>query len=458
VRHLVLRLVLVTAAAAIAAVTATALVVHVIGERDRLRSGSEADLAALVSLAETTSDREALLRGIARTAAGREGRLAVHVGGTTVGSSRLEPALVRPPAELGVPGGRVLFRRAGAGTVEVFVPALAPGTAELGLGALLLGVGALAAGVGAVAAARRVRPVVADLAALAARADAIGREDPPPEPPPAPDTPAPPDTPPDTPEDPPPEPAPTHVPETAALADALTAVTARFAAARDLERRIAADLSHRLRTPLTVLTLDADAIGGGPAAERVRATVAALERDVDALISPAPAADAEAARCDVAEVVKQRMRVWSLLAQFEGRQCELSPAQGPAMIALAEDDLGAVLDALLHNVFTHTLRGTAFAVAVVRHAGWVTLVVDDAGPGVADPAAALKRGVTTDGGTGLGLDIARDAVETTGGTIHIERAALGGARIRLRFAEADTAHDAHEPRAWRMWRTGGRVP
>jgi signal transduction histidine kinase len=453
VRHLVLRLVLVTAAAAIAAVTAAALVVHVIGERDRLRSGSEADLAALVSLTETTSDREALLRGIARTTAGREGRLAVHVGGTTVGSSRLEPDLVRPPAEQGVPGGRVLFRQAGAGTVEVFVPALAPGTAELGLGALLLGVGALAAGVGAVAAARRVRPVVADLSALTARADAIGRADPPPEPPPAPDTPAPPDTPEDT----PPEPAPTHVPETAALADALTAVTARFAAARDLERRLAADLSHRLRTPLTVLTLDVDAIGGGPAAERVRATVAALERDVDALISPASAADAGAARCDVAEVVKQRMRVWSLLAQFEGRRCELSPAQGPAMIALAEDDLGAVLDALLHNVFAHTLKGTAFAVAVVRHAGWVTLVVDDAGPGVADPVAALKRGVTTDGGTGLGLDIARDAVETAGGTIHIERAALGGARIRLRFAEADTDHDTHG-RAWRMWHTGGRVP
>jgi signal transduction histidine kinase len=61
------------------------------------------------------------------------------------------------------------------------------------------------------------------------------------------------------------------------------------------------------------------------------------------------------------------------------------------------------------------------------------------------------------GGTGLGLDIARDAVEATGGTIHIERAALGGARIRLRFAEAGEAHDdPQEPRAWRMWRLGAR--
>jgi signal transduction histidine kinase len=96
----------------------------------------------------------------------------------------------------------------------------------------------------------------------------------------------------------------------------------------------------------------------------------------------------------------------------------------------------------------------------VRHAGWVTLVVDDAGPGVADPVAALGRGVSSSGSTGLGLDIARDAVEATGGTIHIERAALGGARIRLRFGEVGAEHaDPDEPRAWRLRDPGqaGRI-
>ncbi|TQM14564.1 sensor histidine kinase [Pseudonocardia kunmingensis] len=425
-RHLVLRLIVATAVASVAAVTAVALVVQLAGERDRLRSASESDLAALVSLAEATPDGEALLRGIARTAAGREGRLAVHVAGTTVGTSRLGPG-APAPGEVPVAGGTVLARTAGPAVVEVFVPYRAPGSAELGLAALLIGTGALVAGGGVAVAARRLRPVVADLTTLATEAAAIGRED---APPPA---------------------RRMHVPETAALARALAAVTARFAEARALERRLAADLSHRLRTPLTALALDADAIGDGPAAERVRRTIASLDGDVDALIRATPAPDAAPARCDVVAVVQRRMAFWSALAQHSRRSCEVRTAPPPATIALAEDDLAAVVDALLGNVFRYTPDGTGFAVSVVSHAGWISLVVDDAGPGVADPAAALSRGVSSGGGTGLGLDIARDAVEATGGTIHVERAALGGARIRLRFADAE--HEApHVPRAWRLWR------
>src|SRR5690606_36435466 len=43
------------------------------------------------------------------------------------------------------------------------------------------------------------------------------------------------------------------------------------------EGELAADLSHRLRTPLTVLRLNAAALGEGPAAEQTRAAVEQLE-------------------------------------------------------------------------------------------------------------------------------------------------------------------------------------
>ncbi|HEY1176102.1 MAG TPA: HAMP domain-containing protein, partial [Phytomonospora sp.] len=53
------------------------------------------------------------------------------------------------------------------------------------------------------------------------------------------------------------------------------------------ERELAADLSHRLRTPLTVLRHNAASLGDGPAAEQTRAAVAQLEREVDTIIRTA---------------------------------------------------------------------------------------------------------------------------------------------------------------------------
>jgi signal transduction histidine kinase len=74
----------------------------------------------------------------------------------------------------------------------------------------------------------------------------------------------------------------------------------------------------------------------------------------------------------------------------------------------------------------------------------VIVLVSDAGPGVADPAAAVRRG-HGDGGqgsTGLGLDIVRRVAESTGGDVAIGRSVLGGAEIRLYLARGLTARPA----------------
>jgi signal transduction histidine kinase len=429
VRQLVVRLTLGAAAVAVLLALAAVLVGQLGGERARLRDATEADAAALVTLVEVTTDEEVLLRGIARTAAGRGGRLAVHLGPRTVGTSRVGPALAGRPGEVALDGGTVLLRGvpgAPGAVVEAFVPPVAVGP-QLGRLALPLGTGAAGALVAVLLGVRRVRPVVADLAELVEQAGWVDDEDRPP------------------------RAGGMQVPETATLADALAELADRFDEARGRERRLAADLSHRLRTPLTALALDAGSIGPGPAADRVRRTIDSLNNDIDTLIR-APDRDPGPVRCDVVAVVRRRMAFWSALAQHSGRPCEVRTGDVPARTALSGDDLAAVVDALLGNVFRYTPAGTAIAVSVVRHAGWVTLVVDDAGPGVVDPVTALSRGVSSSGSTGLGLDIARDAVEATGGTIHVERSALGGARIRLRFGEVGAEHaDPHEPRAWRLW-------
>ncbi|OWA03512.1 two-component sensor histidine kinase [Streptomyces sp. CS113] len=205
------------------------------------------------------------------------------------------------------------------------------------------------------------------------------------------------------------------------------------------ERELAADLSHRLRTPLTVLRLNAASLGDGPAAEQTRAAVEQLEREVDTIIrtardaKPQTAAAGPGAGCDAAEVVRERMGFWSALAEDEGRKWRVAGADRPVRIPVARADLTASLDALLGNVFRHTPEGTAFAVDLHNGEDAVIVLVSDAGTGIADPEAAMARGrgSGTDGSTGLGLDIVRRMAESTGGDVRIGSSVLGGTEVRI---------------------------
>lgn len=211
-----------------------------------------------------------------------------------------------------------------------------------------------------------------------------------------------------------------------------------------IEREMVADLSHRLRTPLTALYLEADLLGGSPGARRITDAVSQLESELDSIITAArtplaagPVNGTIPARpCELTEVVAMRLEFWSVLATQQERLYERSFTPRRTPVRFPEDDLAAVVDALIGNVFRHTPQGTAFAVRVERTDRHVLLTVEDAGPGVADPDAALTRGVSVGGSTGLGLDIVARAASAAGGELEITRAAMGGARVRVSFGLA----------------------
>ncbi|MFF8264723.1 sensor histidine kinase [Streptomyces virginiae] len=209
------------------------------------------------------------------------------------------------------------------------------------------------------------------------------------------------------------------------------------------ERELAADLSHRLRTPLTVLRLNTASLGDGPAAEQTRAAVEQLEREVDTIIRTAReqrpatglvgAGAGAGAGCDASEVIRDRMDFWSALAEDEGREVRLAGVDRTVRIPVARPELAAALDAMLGNVFRHTPEGTPFAVDVHDAGDAVIVLVSDAGPGISDPDAALRRGNDggRDGSTGLGLDIVRRVAESTGGDVRLGRSILGGTEVRV---------------------------
>ena len=221
--------------------------------------------------------------------------------------------------------------------------------------------------------------------------------------------------------------------EVAAVGQAFNFLADRVGVLLAAERELVADLSHSLRTPLTVLRLEADAIPDDVARERVRAAVEDLEQAVTSLIAEArrPITNDAGIPIDLAAVTEDRVVFWSALADDQGRTLTSRLDSGPFFVRAPSRDLEAALDAVLGNVFEHTPDGTPFQVTLARHADDVVVTVDDAGPGL-DPAR-VRRGRSGGGSSGLGLDIARRTAEAAGGHLSIDRSNLGGARIALHF-------------------------
>ncbi|MFJ4617901.1 sensor histidine kinase [Streptomyces sp. NPDC088812] len=397
--------------------------------RDRAFSNAEREAAVVVPALSITTDREQLERVVA--SAGSDDGMAVHIpasdgrAAVELGRQRATGADIDAVRELGrastaeVPGGSALLQPValslGTVVVEVYVPESEVSNGVATAWAVLAAVG-VALVVGSVAVADRLGVrMVQPAQRLAEGAHELGEGK-----------------------------LGVRVPEEGPNELRLAAVAFNSMADQVVqllanERELAADLSHRLRTPLTVLRLNAASLGDSPAAEQTRAAVAQLEREVDTIIrtareaKPQTAAAGPGAGCDAAEVVRERMAFWSALAEDEGRTVRLAGVDRPVRIPVARADLAAALDALLGNVFRHTPEGTAFAVDVHNGEDAVIVLVSDAGHGIPDPEAAMARGRGSGsaGSTGLGLDIVRRLAESTGGDVRIGSSVLGGTEVRI---------------------------
>jgi signal transduction histidine kinase len=197
------------------------------------------------------------------------------------------------------------------------------------------------------------------------------------------------------------------------------------------ERETVADLSHRLRTPLTALRLDAEALRDPGEADRVGSHVSELERTLTAVIRAArrPEREGRMPACDATEVVGGRVAFWSALAEDQERTSTVVLPDQPLPVRSAAADLAAAVDALLENVFAHTPEGAAFGVRLAATADGARLEVSDDGPGL--PGGTPVRGRSDRGSSGLGLDIARRCAEASGGSMTLGSAPSGGALVTL---------------------------
>ena len=235
-------------------------------------------------------------------------------------------------------------------------------------------------------------------------------------------------------------------PEIREVGHTLNRLATRIDELLETERQAGADLSHRLRTPITALRLDVDALDEGERKDRLVGDVDALTRAVDRLITDARRAVrvGVGVTTDLAAVTRDRVGFWSVLAEEQGRPFSIEVPDRPVVVAVPEDDLAAALDAVLGNVFAHTAEGIGFRVRVRgpgadRGAPGVALVVEDDGDGW-PPFDVFERGDSGAGSTGLGLDIVRRTVESAGGSVELGTASTGhGARLTATFSGGDDA-------------------
>ena len=216
---------------------------------------------------------------------------------------------------------------------------------------------------------------------------------------------------------------------------------------RAVERALgtAGDLAHGLKTPLAVLSQEAEgaaAAGHRELAATLGQQVERMRRQVEYHLAHARAgASAGAApgvRCPIAESAEALARTLRRLYAERGLAIEVDVPPEHAVRSRRED-----LDEMLGNLLDNACKWARSRVAVAssQDGGSVAITVDDDGPGLprALRESVLQRGVRADEaapGSGLGLAIVRDLAELYGGSIALEDSPAGGLRARLRLPPA----------------------
>jgi two-component system osmolarity sensor histidine kinase EnvZ len=201
----------------------------------------------------------------------------------------------------------------------------------------------------------------------------------------------------------------------------------------DTRTTMLAGVSHDLRTVLTRFKLQLALLGDRPEIED-------LARDVDEMqqMLEAYMAFARGDRAEQASSGNIRLLLEEITANAEkhGRHVELS-LSGSMNLDLK---MGAFKRCVANLVDNAVKFAETVSIKVKRDRAWLTIVVDDDGPGIPEderetvfrPFYRLDDARNQDvGGTGLGLAIARDIARSHGGDIVLSDSKLGGLRAKL---------------------------
>ncbi|MGW2340379.1 ATP-binding protein [Streptomyces sp. NPDC001661] len=226
------------------------------------------------------------------------------------------------------------------------------------------------------------------------------------------------------------DPRPRHkrygVPELDRVADVLDGSAERIARMLTAERRLAADASHQLRTPLTALSMRLEEITMTEDLDEVKeeATIALaqVERLTDVverlLTNSRDPRTGSAVPFDLDEVLKQQLEEWRPAYRSAGRAIVSSGKRHLTAVG-TPGAVAQVLAALIENSLMH---GGGTVALRTRVTGSQAIVeVTDEGPGVPAELGSriFERTISGRNSTGIGLAVARDLAEADGGRLEM---------------------------------------
>jgi len=239
--------------------------------------------------------------------------------------------------------------------------------------------------------------------------------------------------------------------ELAALGGAFNAMAAALDSSERRRRALLADLAHELRTPLATIEgyLEGMADGvveaDGDAFQVLQGEASRLRRLVEDVATVSRAEEGQLGlrleRRDPGGLVAAAVQAAGPRYAAKGVVLEARVDRRLPKVAADPDRIGEVLANLLDNALRHTPPGGRVEVAATADGGELRLSVADTGEGI--PAELLGRvferfyrvdraRTRADGGSGIGLTIARAIVEAHGGRIRAESDGPGrGSRFVL---------------------------
>jgi two-component system sensor histidine kinase BaeS len=234
------------------------------------------------------------------------------------------------------------------------------------------------------------------------------------------------------------------------LARDFNKLAATLAATRRARSQWVADIAHELRTPLSVLRGEIEALQDGIRPLNPH-SVTSLAHEVERLgrlvedlhllsMSDLGALTYYNEAVDIAEVIDDVVNSHRRAIEERGLQIETRLQKGIVLADAAR--LAQVFGNLMQNTIRYTDKGGRIAVRVQVADGRIVVDWEDSSPGVADSELArlTDRLYRVDGsrsraggGSGLGLAIAKAIVEAHHGSMKARRSALGGLWWQLEF-------------------------